>query len=352
MPAWRALRVVAERGGRGRGDRLEAPFVGRDERAAAAQGPLPRARARRSGRAWCRVIGAGRHRQEPPAWEFSKYLDGVVGDGLVAHAAAPRRTARGSRSGRWARWSATAPGLAETDDEATTRAQARRDRRPLGHRRDGAPLDRARAARPARRRRRGRARPRGAVRGVADVLRADRRPRARSCSCSRTSTGPTRGLLDFIDHLLEWSRGRADPRRHARPAGAARAPAGLGRGHAGTSSRIDLEPLSDAAMRELLAGLVPGPAAGGARRRSSARADGIPLYAVETDPDARRGGPARARGRRLRARRRPDRPRGPRDAPRAHRRAAGRARPGDRAVRDPGRGGARPELHARRRSRR
>jgi class 3 adenylate cyclase len=31
IPAWRALRVVAERGGKGRSDTLEAPFVGRDD---------------------------------------------------------------------------------------------------------------------------------------------------------------------------------------------------------------------------------------------------------------------------------------------------------------------------------
>ena len=31
VPAWRALRVVAERGGEGRAEGLEAPFVGRDE---------------------------------------------------------------------------------------------------------------------------------------------------------------------------------------------------------------------------------------------------------------------------------------------------------------------------------
>ena len=31
VPAWRALRVVAERGGRNRAEELEAPFVGRQE---------------------------------------------------------------------------------------------------------------------------------------------------------------------------------------------------------------------------------------------------------------------------------------------------------------------------------
>src|SRR3970040_201831 len=31
VPAWRAVRVVSERGGRNRSEALEAPFVGRDE---------------------------------------------------------------------------------------------------------------------------------------------------------------------------------------------------------------------------------------------------------------------------------------------------------------------------------
>ena len=56
----------------------------------------------------------------------------------------------------------------------------------------------------------------------------------------------------------------------------------LGRRHGATSLALELEPLAEAAMRELLAGLVPG--LPGARRHASivARADGIPLYAVET----------------------------------------------------------------------
>ena len=36
-------------------------------------------------------------------------------------------------------------------------------------------------------------------------------------------------LLDFVEYLLDWSRKLADLRGHARPAGAARAPADLGR---------------------------------------------------------------------------------------------------------------------------
>ncbi len=64
------------------------------------------------------------------------------------------------------------------------------------------------------------------------------------------------GLLDFIDHLLEWSR--ALPfyvLTLARPEPGA--PSGLGGRQA--QLRLDLmEPLADPAMRELLDGLVPG----------------------------------------------------------------------------------------------
>ena len=41
---------------------------------------------------------------------------------------------------------------------------------------------------------------------LARLLRAARGRGRRACSSSRTSSGPTPGLLDFVDHLLEWSR--------------------------------------------------------------------------------------------------------------------------------------------------
>ena len=74
--------------------------------------------------------------------------------------------------------------------------------------------------------------------------------------------------------------GRAAARRDACPTGALRPPTRLGRGTRHATS-IALEPLSDAAMRALLAGFVPGlPEA--AVAIILARADGMPLYAVET----------------------------------------------------------------------
>ena len=87
-------------------------------------------------------------------------------------------------------------------------------------------------------------------------------------------------LLDFIEYLLE--RSRNSPiyvLTLARPELLERRPT-WGAGHRNFTS-IYLEPLSEQAMDELLSGLVPGlpPAL---RSQILARAEGIPLYAVET----------------------------------------------------------------------
>ena len=87
-------------------------------------------------------------------------------------------------------------------------------------------------------------------------------------------------LLDFIEYLLEW--GRNSPIlvvTQARPELLERRPT-WGAGHRNFSS-IYLEPLSAEAMEELLAGLVPGLPAD-VRTQILARAEGVPLYAVET----------------------------------------------------------------------
>ncbi len=87
-------------------------------------------------------------------------------------------------------------------------------------------------------------------------------------------------MIDFIDHLLEWSR--AVPIyvvTLSRPELLERK-ADWGAGKRNFTS-LYLEPLSAAAMRELLAGLVPG-LPSGAVKAIVERADGIPLYAVET----------------------------------------------------------------------
>ena len=89
-----------------------------------------------------------------------------------------------------------------------------------------------------------------------------------------------KGLLDFIDHLMEWSRGIAiTVITLARPDLLDKRP-DWGAGKRSFAS-IYLEPLPPEEMERLLSGLVPGLP----RKAIDAivgRADGIPLYAVET----------------------------------------------------------------------
>jgi predicted ATPase/class 3 adenylate cyclase len=87
-------------------------------------------------------------------------------------------------------------------------------------------------------------------------------------------------LLDFVEYLLEWSRSHpVYVITLARPELAERRPT-WGAGHRNFAS-IYLEPLPEQAMAELLGGLVPGLPVS-LRDQILARAEGVPLYAVET----------------------------------------------------------------------
>jgi predicted ATPase/class 3 adenylate cyclase len=87
-------------------------------------------------------------------------------------------------------------------------------------------------------------------------------------------------LLDFVEYLLEWSRDYPlFVITLARPELQERRP-GWGAGQRNFTS-LYLEPLSPAAMEELLEGLVPG-LPERMREQILGRAQGVPLYAVET----------------------------------------------------------------------
>ena len=87
------------------------------------------------------------------------------------------------------------------------------------------------------------------------------------------------GMVDFLDHLLEWSGDHAlFLLVLSRPEGTDRKGLGLSRRSVTT---LPLDPLPDEVIGDLLDGLVPGlPAL--ARGRIVERAEGIPLYAIET----------------------------------------------------------------------
>jgi class 3 adenylate cyclase/tetratricopeptide (TPR) repeat protein len=87
-------------------------------------------------------------------------------------------------------------------------------------------------------------------------------------------------LLDFVEYLLEWSRDKPlYVVTLARPDLLERRPT-WGAGHRNFIS-LYLEPLSEDAMGELLSGLVPGLPAS-LHTQILGRAEGVPLYAVET----------------------------------------------------------------------
>ena len=77
VTAFRAMRVVAERGGRGRGDRLEAPFVGRDSELRLLK-DLSHTTAREKRIRLVSITGQGGIGKSRLAWELKKYLDALA----------------------------------------------------------------------------------------------------------------------------------------------------------------------------------------------------------------------------------------------------------------------------------
>jgi class 3 adenylate cyclase/predicted ATPase len=270
--AWTALRVVAGAGGARRGAGLEAPFVGRERELALITDSFEESA--EQGRArLVTVVGDAGSGKSRLLWEFFKYMDGVervvrwhqgrclsYGEGVAYWALAEMIRARAN--------------IAEEEGPVTARAKLsetiaqyvsdERDRRLIEPR-------------------------------LAHLLGLEQRTasdRADLFSGWRlffermSEDAPVvlvfedlqwadSGLLEFIDYLLEWSverpmfvlaLGRSEL-LDTRPAWAPTA--------------IRLARLADGAMRQLLDGLVPGLPDDLAARVLS-RAEGVPLYAVET----------------------------------------------------------------------
>ena len=88
------------------------------------------------------------------------------------------------------------------------------------------------------------------------------------------------GLLDFLEYLLEWSRGQPLFVARAGPPGARRQATDLGRRQA--QLRLPLPRAAPAAGDERAPDGARARLSGGAARADPQRAEGVPLYAVET----------------------------------------------------------------------
>ncbi|MFL5962920.1 MAG: ATP-binding protein [Gaiellaceae bacterium] len=277
IAAWRALRVIAARRGEGRSAGLEAPFVGRDPELRLVKELFHSAAEERKARL-VSVIGVAGIGKSRLAWEFEKYLDGLLenvywqrgrclsyGDGVAYWALAEMvrmraRIAEGEAAdSAFAKLQATlAEHIRDVDERAWLEPR-------LAH-----------------------------LLGLAERTAPDREDlfsawrlfferlaeKAPTILVFEDLQWADDALLEFIEYLLEWSRSYPlFVLTLARPEVADRHP-GWGAGKRDFTS-LFLEPLAPAAMSELLGGLVPGLPAE-ARDRILERAEGIPLYAVET----------------------------------------------------------------------
>ncbi|CAN5735216.1 hypothetical protein BH24CHL6_BH24CHL6_13310 [soil metagenome] len=276
VPAWRALRVVAERGGRNRSEAVEAPFVSRESELRLLKDML-HATSREQRARLVSVTGIAGIGKSRLTWEFEKYLDGLV-ENIRWHSG--RSPSYGEGLTFWAlgEMVRSRAGLQEGDDEQTTR------RKVNSTVAEWVPDETEQIWIEA---------------ALLALLGAgDPQPGGRDNLFAAWRTFFERiasrdvvmmvfedlhwadaGLLDFIDHLLEWSRDLPICIvTLARPELLERRPDwGAGKRN---FTAITLGPLDEPQMGELLAGLVPGLPSRTARA-IVARAEGIPLYAVE-----------------------------------------------------------------------
>ena len=120
VPAWRAVRVVANSGGEGRADALEPPFVGREEELRELKDVLHAVGRDRRVRL-VSITGPGGIGKSRLVWELEKYADGVTED-IYWHRG--RSPSYGEGIALWALGEMVRRrcGLTEDADEPTTRA--------------------------------------------------------------------------------------------------------------------------------------------------------------------------------------------------------------------------------------
>ena len=276
VTAWRAVEVVSERGGRGRGDMLEPPFVGREDEFRLLKDQL-HATTRDGTARLVSIIGEAGIGKSRLTWELQKYIDGVTevfrwhqgrspayGDGVTFWALAEMVRARA--------------GIAETDEPMRARTRLRTAVAQFVPEPEEQQWMEPWLA---------------GLLGLADMPAGDRNElfaALRTFFQRIAATGTAvllfedlhwadDGQVDFIDELVDMSQ------RHpilvitlARPDMLERHPSwGTARPN---FLATHLGPLADRAVRDLVVGMVPG-LEGSVVEVVVDRAGGVPLYAVE-----------------------------------------------------------------------
>jgi class 3 adenylate cyclase/tetratricopeptide (TPR) repeat protein len=277
VPLWQAERVIAYRGGAGRAMGLEAPFVGRDGELRLVKDLFHATGDERRARlvSIVGIAGIGKTRLSS---EFERYLDGLVGD-VYWHRG--RCLAYGDGVAYWALAEMVRMRAGVTEQEGPEEAAAKLRTELETHIPDADEREWVEQR----------------LAQLLGVAQQESYPRDDLFAAWRlfferlAEQNPTilvfedlqwadPALLEFVDYLLDWSRNHPlFVLALARPELADKHPRWGGTKRDFTS--LSLEPLGDGAMDALLAGLVPG-LPEELRARIRERAEGVPLYAVET----------------------------------------------------------------------
>jgi class 3 adenylate cyclase/tetratricopeptide (TPR) repeat protein len=277
VAVYRALRVTANRGGAQKSVGLEPPFVGRDREMRLVK-ELFHASAEEGKAQLVSVVGIAGIGKSRLAWEFEKYVDGLA-DNFWWHRG--RCLAYGDGVAYWALAEMVRMRAGIVEEEAPESAVAKLRASIQEHVPDPEEQEWLE--------------PRLAhLLGLAERTAPDREDLFSAWRLffeRLAEQGPAvllfedlqwadAGLLDFVEYLLEWSRNHPlYVLALARPELVERR-SGFGAGGRNATT-LSLEPLSERAMEQLLDGFVPG-LPGELHAQILDRAEGVPLYAVET----------------------------------------------------------------------
>jgi predicted ATPase/class 3 adenylate cyclase len=277
VPLFRALRVTAGRAGALKVEGLEPPFVGRDRELRFVKELFHASAEERKAQLVSvgGIAGIGKSRL---SWEFEKYIDGLIDD-VWWHRG--RCLAYGDGVAYWALAEMVRMRCGIVEDEKPASAREKLREALAEHIVD--PAERQWVAPRLAHLLGLEAAPAGDQENLFSAWRvlferlAERWP---TILVFEDMQWADAGLLDFIEYLLDWSHNLPlFVLVLARPEFADKRPSwGAGRR---SFSSLYLEPLSSQAMNDLLAGLVPG-LPEELRASILSRAEGIPLYAVET----------------------------------------------------------------------